>query len=177
MRMLTLMTEQSDAQPLSRLRVANDELIGIAPVTVRRRVDFGECDPAGIVYTPRFADYLLGSFHWFMAVMFDDVGRDAMAEATPMRGLELDFRSMLFPGDWFTMAVYVTGIRTRSFDLAILARHEDERISFVGRLSPIAADRATNEAVPLPQLLERRLRDYATRIEVPHDALITRAPS
>jgi 4-hydroxybenzoyl-CoA thioesterase len=160
--------------PGIELRTATNALIGVAPVTIRRQVEFGECDPAGIVYTPRFADYLLGAFHWFMAVLFQDIGRGAMPEATPMRGLELDFRAMLFPGDWFTMSVYVTSIRTRSFDLAIIARREDGTLSFLGRLSPISTDRATNDAVPLPYLLATRLRDYQSRAVAPAEALITR---
>ena len=31
----------------------SEALISRAPVIVRRRVKWGECDPAGVVYTPR----------------------------------------------------------------------------------------------------------------------------
>lgn len=153
---------------------STEELIGVNPVTVRRRVDFGECDPVGIVYTPRFADYLLGAFHWFTTALFHDVGRNAMPEAMPMRGLELDFRRMLFPGDWFYMHVYVTAIRSRSFDLSIVAKDEKDRITFIGRLSPITVDRQTNDAVPLPPTLLEKLHNYSAHNAVPENAAISR---
>jgi 4-hydroxybenzoyl-CoA thioesterase len=154
---------------------STNALVGVAPVMIRRQVDFGECDPKGIVYTPRFSDYLLAAFNWFMIVMLHDVGRAAIAEATPMRGLELDFRRMLFPGDWFTMTCYVTAIRVRTYDLAIRASNDDGEIAFLGRLSPIATDRATGASAVLPALLAQRLRAYQESCPAPADVMPSHA--
>ncbi len=140
---------------------AQDALIAVRPVTVRRRVAFGDCDPAGIVYTPRFADYLIGAFHWFMAVLLDGAEGEGMRSVeTPMRGLDLDFRRMLASGDWFDMRCYVTEVRTRTFDLRVEARDVSGEIAFVGRLTPIALNKAAGVAVTLPPILAQRLEHY-----------------
>ena len=36
-------------------------LLSERPLTVRRRVRWGECDPAGVVYTATFADYAISA--------------------------------------------------------------------------------------------------------------------
>jgi acyl-CoA thioester hydrolase len=140
---------------------AQDALVAVAPITVRRRVAFGDCDPAGVVYTPRFADYLISAFHWFMAVLLQGAEPEGPQDmATPMRGLELDFRRMLASGDWFEMRCYVTAVRTRTFDLRIEAVDASGQVAFVGRLTPIALDRTAGAAISLPPQLRRRLARY-----------------
>ncbi len=45
--------------------IMDERLLCRSPVKVRRRVRWGECDPAQVVYTPRFADYLAAAYSWF----------------------------------------------------------------------------------------------------------------
>ena len=46
----------------------------IFSTVVRRKVLFGECDPAGIVYTPRFADFSLEAVHQVFDLWFEGQG-------------------------------------------------------------------------------------------------------
>ena len=45
----------------------SEQMISTLPVVVRRRVKFGECDPAGVVYTPIFSEYTLSTYQWFLS--------------------------------------------------------------------------------------------------------------
>ena len=38
-----------------------EHVVSTHPFTVRRRIRWGDCDPAGVVYTGRFVEYLLGA--------------------------------------------------------------------------------------------------------------------
>ena len=62
-----------------------DKLVSRQPVIVHRRILWGDCDPAGVVYTPRFGDYFTSARDWFMRagidvqVCFDHGKRAAIA--------------------------------------------------------------------------------------------------
>lgn len=137
---------------------SNDSIIGARPVTVRRRVTFGDCDPAGIVYTPRFADYLIGAYNWFIATLLDRAA--PLTVETPMRALTLDFKRMLKVGDFFDMQCYVTDIRSRTFVLEVRGRICAGEDAFLGTLCPIAFDPSSGTAVALPSVLRARLEAY-----------------
>lgn len=139
-----------------RLPVANEELVSVTPVVVCKRVAFGDCDPAGIVYTPRFADFVIIAQSWLREVLFDQ----PMSVELPMRGLTLDFRAMLRVGERFTMDCRITQIQRRTFTISVTARKQGGAIAFIGTLSPIAYAPAENHAVDLPQDIRQRLVAY-----------------
>ena len=130
---------------------SNERLLSHCPVIVRRRVSWGECDPAKVVYTPRFADYLAAAYFWFGRIVLADTLKlnDGSRLATPMKALTLEFHHVLRPDDLFDMTVGVVEIRTRTFDVLVTARSPDGAPRFVGRMTPIAID-ANFHGVPLP---------------------------
>lgn len=148
----------------------DERLLFKNPVTVRRRVRWGECDPAQVVYTPRFADYLAAAFSWFTRTILSDnlVADDGTRLATPMKALSLEFHHTLRPDDLFDMTVYVEAVRKRTFDLLIIARSPSEGPRFLGRLSPILVD-GSFRSVNLPQRVEAALLAYQESFGVPLD--------
>lgn len=132
-----------------------EELVDLAPLVIRRRVLFGECDPAGVVYTPRFADYLRSAHLWTVRVLGG--GADI---CFPVRGLELDFRRSLAPGDVFDMTCSIGLVRSRSYDLLVRAT-VDEDVVFLGGISPIAVDPASRRASPSRPAIARVWRAIA----------------
>ncbi len=145
-----------------------DRLIGRAPVTVRRRVLWGDCDPAQVVYTPRFADYVASAADWFWRVVMDGHPpslRDAELY-TPVKHLSFTFHQVLRPDDLFDMTVRVTTIRTRTLDLAIEAVGVDGTPRFSSVLSPIIISSKDYQALSLPENVRAAIEGYATRCAV-----------
>jgi acyl-CoA thioester hydrolase len=145
-----------------------DRLIGHAPVTVRRRVMWGDCDPAQVVYTPRFADYVASAADWFWRVIMDG-NSPSLSEAelyTPVKYLSFTFHHVLRPDDLFDMSVRVTAIRTRTLDLAIEAVGMDGTPRFSSVLSPILISSKNYQALPLPGHVRAALEAYAARCAV-----------
>lgn len=144
---------------------AREYLLSADPLIVRRRVLWGECDPAGVVYTPRFADYAASARdYWFRHVLrHDDRPTPGERRITyPMRAMQFDFRSMLAPDDLFDMTVTLREVRTRSFTLSVEARHARGSVTFLASMSQVAFDQALGKAVPIPPPLDARMAALIT---------------
>jgi acyl-CoA thioesterase FadM len=135
-----------------------------APFTVRRTVKWSDCDPAGIVVTGRFPEYLMGATGHFMRHLRSGPGSARLREAgvdTPCKGLSLLFHAPLYPDDVVDIVVGVGAVRTSSFDLVAQARRADGRLAFEGSFSPICIRREPRGRVPIPaplrELLARHL--------------------
>ncbi|MBS7707775.1 acyl-CoA thioesterase [Chelatococcus asaccharovorans] len=147
----------------------DEYLLRTRPVTVRRRVRWGECDPAGVVYTARFSDYALSGFEYLISHLLGAPMHQALDGAgwgLPMKALNLTFHRSLWPGEWFDMQMRVGALRTRTFDLALEARHvESGEPCFSAALTPIVIEPATRRACAIPQALRERLEAYARQAD------------
>ena len=121
----------------------------------RRRVKWGECDPAGIVYTPRFAEYVTEAHLAFFEHVFWP-----LQMALPAKALVLEFKSSLRPNDWFEMQVIVGEIRNRTYTLDMTARDDSGAALFDAKITLICLDCATNKGAPIPQFVRSRLMEF-----------------
>ena len=141
-----------------------EQVVALTPLRIRRRVKWGECDPAGVVYTVRFSDYVISAFELFMRHLLDGAFQGAKDEhgfGTPAKALSLEFLASLRPDDEFEMTVLVADIRNRTFDLDIDGRDLDGKVLFRGRLTPITIKRGDrSRAIELPAMLRERLESY-----------------
>jgi acyl-CoA thioesterase FadM len=138
-----------------------EQVIDVAPLRVRRRVKWGECDPAGVVYTPRFADYVISAFELFMRHLLRTESRDNHGFSTPCKALSLEFFASLQPDEEFEMTVLLADIRNRTFDLEIEGRDLGGKDLFCARMTPITIKRGDrSRAIELPAMLRERLEAY-----------------
>ncbi|NIC05334.1 acyl-CoA thioesterase [Billgrantia bachuensis] len=147
---------------------STETVIGDAPLIIRRVVRWGDCDPAGIVYTPRFLDYTISAYEAFIGLMLGGPLHSTKANLGvnfPVRGVELDFHSPLPVDTQFDMEVRVGEIRSRTFDLHVtatrVAAEHPGPVAFLARISPVTVDAANWSAVPLPDVLRSRITAYA----------------
>jgi len=139
---------------------ATEYVLSRSPFVVRRRVRWGECDPAGVVYTGCFTEYLISAVSLFMDNLAGEEAADfrrKLGVETPCKGMALTFASALWPGDVFDMRVRVGEIRNSSFDMMISAARPDGMAVFEGRFSPVCIPRNERRAIPIPDELRMRL--------------------
>lgn len=137
-----------------------EQVLGTQPFIVRRRVRWGECDPAGVVYTGRFTDYLLSAvmlFHEHVLGGFTEGYRKTLGIETPCKGLSLTFQRALWPNETFDMRVSVGEIRTSSYDIQVQATLPDGTPVFAGSFSPVCIPRDARRAIPIPDDMRARL--------------------
>jgi YbgC/YbaW family acyl-CoA thioester hydrolase len=129
----------------------------------KRQVRWGECDPAGVVYTPRFADYVaeahLAFFQYLFAMPPYEVF-DPSRMALPAKAISIEFKRPLRPNDWFDVHVFVGEIRTKTYDLDMIAKNADGIELFIAKFTLICLDQNIKKAVPLPHLLRNKLMEF-----------------
>ena len=143
----------------------SEKMISTLPVVVRRRVKFGECDPAGVVYTPNFSEYALSAYHWFMSALLGEPMFAAMKRIgfdSPIKALTFEFLNMLEVEQVFDMTCLVTDIRNRTFDVEVTGRSTtaSPHSLFVARITPIMLSRAERRSIEIPDGLRQSLERY-----------------
>jgi 4-hydroxybenzoyl-CoA thioesterase len=146
-------------------RQSREEVISKTPFTVRRVARWTECDPAGVVYTGNFAEYMLSAVSLFrrhvLQATWQEV-RSSQKVDTPAKAISMVFNGSLWPDDVFDVTVRVGDIRTRTFDFVASAVRADDGTSvFKGSVSAICVDAADRRvAVPIPAGLRDLLEGY-----------------
>lgn len=141
-----------------------EEVISRSPFRVRRVARWTECDPAGVVYTGQFAEYMLSAVHLFRRHVFESSWqgiREQLGVDTPNKAFSMVFNGSLWPDDVFDVGVRVGEIRKRTFDFEVAAVRADDGSSvFTGTLSAICV-KADNRRIstPIPDALRRQLED------------------
>src|SRR5690606_2773945 len=81
---------------------STEYVLSESPFVVRRTVRWSDCDPAGVVYTGRFTDYVLGAvglFHQHMSGYANRPLGELHGVGTPCKGMEFEFIGTMWPGD------------------------------------------------------------------------------
>jgi acyl-CoA thioesterase FadM len=130
-------------------------------VTIPRVVKWGECDPAGIVYTPRFSDYVVEAHlacfeHLFGKSPYDLLRVQGLA--LPAKALAVEFKHPLLPNQPFEMKAGITTIRTRTFDVGVGGFTREGIEAFTGTLTLICLNLAQGKSQALPDFLLDPLR-------------------
>ncbi len=143
-----------------------EKLVATQPVTVRRRILWGDCDPAAVVYTPRFGDYFAAARDWFLRAGIGVLDRPHPARggiSFPMRALAYDFQSFLAADDVMDMRVFVKHISARTFTIDVSALNlATGRVAFVATGTQICFDRDSMTASALPAEIAEALEQYRT---------------
>ena len=133
------------------------------PYTIRRTIGWGECDPAGIVYTPRFLDFCVEAaetwfadvtgWHWNRLRLERDLG-------SPVVRVEMDFIAVLAPEDRLDLTVRLGAIGRSSHTLRIAGHDATGRHCFQVTLVSVLMDRVTMKATPIPDDLRAPMVAY-----------------
>ena len=94
----------------------------MSAMVISRTILFGECDCAGIVYTPRFTDFALEATHQALTNIFGEPSIRMLNDsgiATPVRHSEINYLQSLRFDDVLLQDVSVSHIGQHSYTFAI----------------------------------------------------------
>ena len=134
------------------------------PLVVRRAARWGECDPAGIVYTPRFSDWVIEAVESFFATVLQVPWLDLRRShglASPMARVSLDFKRPVAAGDEIDIELEVARVGRTSLTFAITGRRRSDSC-FTAEVTTVFVDIASDTPTRIPDLL----RDRAARFHV-----------
>jgi 4-hydroxybenzoyl-CoA thioesterase len=129
------------------------------PLTVR----WGDCDPAGIVYTPNILGYAIEAVEgWFAAVLGESWPRIIAGRglSTPMVHVSLDFSKPMRTGDRIAVEIEVTKIGGSTLTFAARGRDEQGAATFFAEIVSCFIDDAAYKAVPIPPDLRGKVEAY-----------------
>lgn len=139
-----------DLEPISTAR----------PFRTQRRVLFGDCDPGGIIYTPRVAHFVVEAAMEFMTERLGtSFARFAIQTGVwpPARVLHIEYLAPMTYDDRLEIEVAVERIGECSHTLHVRAHKLDRTPTFFARLVQVCVSAQTLQAVPLPDELRARL--------------------
>jgi 4-hydroxybenzoyl-CoA thioesterase len=126
---------------------------------VRRRILFGDCDPGGIVYTPRFSHFAVEAALDFISARLGTRAERRLRELgvlPPARAFSLEFLRMVTWDDELEIGVSVAEIGNTSVTLALDGRHNG-LTAFTARLTLVCVALDTRKPTALPAELRAAL--------------------
>lgn len=146
--------------------ISTESVLSEVPLVIRRRVKWGDCDPAGVVYTVTFSEYVISAAELFYGALFGTTPQRAKEQqgfGTPSRALSFDFQRSLRPDEEFDMTVTVADVQSRTYVLDITARTPQGDVVFVAKLTPVCVAREERRSIDIPDSFRQALQGYRDR--------------
>ena len=131
------------------------------PIIIHRKILFGDCDPEGIVYTPRFSYFALEATH---DALSDLLGAPSistlksMGILTPVRAFDLEF---LAPVTWdqeLKLEVSISDIGQHSFTFDVHGLLPDETLAFRAAITYVTVSADDKNKRRIPEALLKALK-------------------
>jgi YbgC/YbaW family acyl-CoA thioester hydrolase len=129
--------------------------------TTKRTILFGDCDPGGIVYTPRVTYFVIEAVHDFLAHVLGGPGvRElfAMGILPPARALSIEFLVPMIWDEVIDIEVSCEELKTTSFTFLVVGRKSSGEVAFRATFTQVCVSPESKRPVPIPEPLRRALR-------------------
>ena len=130
-------------------------------ITIKRKVLFGDCDPEGIVYTPRFSYFVVEAIHDALSVWLKGPGLRTLMGfdiLPPARAFSLAFLHPVTWDDELTMEVTVDNIGEHSFSFSVEGSVAKGIVAFTAELTHVCISPDTRKIVSVPDKLRALLQ-------------------
>ncbi len=143
-------------------------VVSHVPYVIRRTIKWGECDPAGMVYTTQFLDFVMHTAEaWFKEVTgyHWNATRRELGIGSPMVHASLDFSHALWPEDSLDLTVTLTGLTRATYTLEVVGHNAGGIECFRGRLIGAITDYKEMKSVAIPADFRSRMEAYREACE------------
>lgn len=130
------------------------------PFKTSRVILFGDCDPAGAIYTPRVAHFVVEAALEFLSYALEESAARrlfAMGILPPARALSIEFLHPMVWDQRIDIEVSVKEIRDHSFSLLLAACNTDSEVTFRATITQVCVSLETKRPVLLPDTLRTAL--------------------
>ena len=129
------------------------------PFVHHRRILFGDCDPGGIIYTPRVSHFVVEAGLAFMSEKLGGSPERKLFEmgvAPPARKLSMEFLSAMTWDDELLVAVELKEIRQHAIVLSFEGTVSEKK-TFTAELTMVCVSKDTFKKAPVPDKLRHAL--------------------
>ena len=129
---------------------------------VKRKVRFGDCDPGGVLYTPRISYFVVEAILDFIAECFGAPAEKSILDLgvlPPARAFKVEFLKPMAWDDALEMRVSLQEIRTSAFVFTVNGFVQSDNV-FTAELTQVCIDPETKHPVEVPAKLREVLEGY-----------------
>lgn len=129
-------------------------------MTFKRTIQFGDCDPAGYIYTPRVAYYVVEAATEYLSALLNKPAIRAALDSgiLPLtRALSIEYTGPAQWDDVLDINVTVLTISERSFSIGIEAVTEKGVIVFTAKQTQVCVSAETKQPIAIPDFLREVL--------------------
>lgn len=133
------------------------------PYQISRTILFGDCDPAGAIYTPRVAHIVVETALEYQSFLLGSSTvrkMERLGIRPPARSLTIDFLAPLTYDDQIDLIASVQKVGRTSFTSQIKARRSDGEIAFSARISQVCVELGSLRPVQIPAELRAVLESH-----------------
>ncbi len=134
-----------------------------APFMLKRRIAWGDCDPARIYYTPRAVDCAVEAIEaWYEAVLglsWVDLAERYALDA-PFVQVDCDYRRPLVAGQIANLQVWVTEVGHSTVTFVVVGEDGDGILCFLARLVGGFVEQSNNASMPIPTQFRQSIENY-----------------
>lgn len=126
----------------------------------KRTILFGECDPAGILYTPRICEYIVeGALRFLSDSLGEPFERYMFAKdlTLPARNLSVDFLRPLTWDDEIEIRAGLLEMRTHAYTVQVNALNDSGDTAFSGRVTQVCVGHKSKKIEPIPEKFREAL--------------------
>ena len=139
--------------------------LGEPPFTIVRRVRWGDCDPAGVIYTPRVNYFVLEAIEDFQFALVGNAWGDlltARGMGAPTVRTEIDYLRPPHAEQEIYISVHLERIGGASVTYLVESRDLNDVIYFRSRHVACYVDNASFKPVPIPTDIRALMVAYET---------------
>lgn len=133
------------------------------PFSVPRIVQWGECDPAGMVYTTQFLNYVMETLEAFwretVGIWFLRLHKE-FGLGAPTVSTKLDFQRALKGGDAFTVELRIEKIGRATITFDIKGRNAAGEVCFTATHITCVVDEKILKSVDIPDFIRQPFEAY-----------------
>jgi acyl-CoA thioesterase FadM len=132
-------------------------------ITVRRRLAWGETDPAGVIYAPQAFHFAIAALEELWIEALGISFRDFLLrerKATPWVHNACDFAAPIFAGEAFTLTVAIEKLGASSLAYRVEAAGADGRARFSIKMVGAMIDLDTMKPCAIPDDIRAKLSPY-----------------
>lgn len=128
---------------------------------VRRRVRFGDCDPGGVLYTPRIGYFVVEAVLDFLTDRLAGPAERRILDLgilPPARALSIEFLKPMAWDDELEIHVGVKELRTHAISFSVIGYLAGEK-AFLAELTQVCVSPQTRQPVAIPAALRQALSE------------------
>lgn len=134
------------------------------PFIIHRRVRFGDCDPGGVIYTPRLSYFVIEAVLDFLSERLGGPAERRILEMgilPPARALSIEFLAPLAWDDTIATHVAVTELRTSAIAYSIVGFGPSGTKVFTSEFTQVCVSAEARRPVYIPAQLRAALPEAA----------------